>query len=257
MKFSLHYYHIIKKIKIFLKYEPDNEDSCMKEKEISLLKEITYKQITLCEEINMCIEKGDSVLGVLGITEHSKAHAMKVAMTAGVILKKLGYPEHVIELAKITGYMHDIGNCVNRNDHAHNGAILAFQILKSLDMNPEGIATIVAAIGNHDEKTGTAVDAVSAAVILADKTDVRRNRVRNQEKSTFDIHDRVNYAAVSSVLNIDLESKTIHLEIELDDKMCSVMDYFEIFLQRMLMCKRAAEFLNMKFKLTANGSKVC
>lgn len=221
------------------------------------MSEITFKQIKDCEEINMYIEKGDAVLGVLGFTEHSRAHAMKVASTAGKILKQLGYSEHDIELAKITGYMHDIGNCVNRNDHAHNGAILAFQILKALGMKPEDIATIVAAIGNHDEKTGTAVDAVSAAVILADKTDVRRNRVRNREKSSFDIHDRVNYAAVSSKLHINLENKTIHLEIELDDKMCSVMDYFEIFLQRMLMCKRAAEVFGMKFKLTANGSKVC
>lgn len=221
------------------------------------MKEITFKQIKTCDEINMYIEKGDSVLGVLGFTEHSKAHALKVASTAGNILKQLGYDEHSIELAKITGYMHDIGNCINRHDHAHSGAILAFQILKSMEMKPEDIATIVAAIGNHDEKTGTAVDAVSAAVILADKTDVRRNRVRNHEKSTFDIHDRVNYAAVTSKLNIDLDNKTIHLEIELDDKMCSVMDYFEIFLQRMLMCKRAAEFFNMKFKMTANGSKVC
>jgi metal-dependent HD superfamily phosphatase/phosphodiesterase len=221
------------------------------------MKNITFEQIKACEEINMYIEKGDSVLGVLGYTEHSKAHAMKVATTAATILKQLGYQEHIIELAKITGYMHDIGNCVNREDHAHSGAIIAFQILKSMDMNPEDIATIVAAIGNHDEKTGTAVDAVSAAVILADKTDVRRNRVRNQKKSTFDIHDRVNYAAVTSELDINLENNTIHLGIELDDKMCSVMDYFEIFLQRMLMCKRAAEFFHMKFKLTANGSKVC
>lgn len=221
------------------------------------MKEITFDQIKSCEEINLYIEKGDSVLGVLGFTEHSRAHAIKVATTAGVILKQLGFEEHIIELAKITGYMHDIGNCINRNDHAHNGAIIAFQILKSMDMRPEDIATIVAAIGNHDEKTGTAVDAVSAAVILADKTDVRRNRVRNQKKATFDIHDRVNYAAVTSKLDISPEKKTIHLEIELDDNMCSVMDYFEIFLQRMLMCKRAAEFLNMKFKLTANGSKVC
>ncbi|MBC8156940.1 HD domain-containing protein [Armatimonadetes bacterium] len=221
------------------------------------MKEITFEQIKSCEEINMYIEKGDSVLGVMGFTEHSRAHGMKVAITAGIILKQLGYSEHTIKIAKITGYMHDIGNCVNRNDHAHSGAILTFQILKSLEMNPEDIATIVAAIGNHDEKTGTAVDAVSAAVILADKTDVRRNRVRNQVKSSFDIHDRVNYAAVSSKLNINLENKTIHLEIKLDDKMCSVMDYFEIFLQRMLMCKRAAEILDLKFKLTANGSKVC
>jgi metal-dependent HD superfamily phosphatase/phosphodiesterase len=221
------------------------------------MNEITFKQIRECNEINMYIEKGDTVLAVLGITEHSKAHAMKVATIAGNILKELGYSEHVIELAKITVYMHDIGNCVNRNDHAHNGAILSYQILKGLNMNPEDIATIMAAIGNHDEKTGTAVDAVSAAVILADKTDVRRNRVRNQEKSAFDIHDRVNYAAVTSKLDINMENKTIQLDIKLDDKICSVMDYFEIFLQRMIMCKRAAEVLDLKFRLYANGSKLC
>ena len=221
------------------------------------MENITFKQIRANEEINFYIEKSDSVLGVLGFTEHSREHASKVAVMAGKILEELGYSEHEIELARITGYMHDIGNCINRHDHAHSGGAMAFQILRSLGMSPEDTAIVISAIGNHDEKTGTAVDAISAALILADKTDVRRNRVRNKIKATFDIHDRVNYAAVSSKLNINMEKRIIHLEIKLDDKICTVMDYFEIFLQRMTMCKRAAEFFNMKFKLTANGSKVC
>lgn len=218
---------------------------------------VTYKKIKEDAEINLYIEKGNEMLAVLGYTDHSKAHATKVAETAGRILKELKYSEKEIELAKIAGYMHDIGNCVNRNDHAHNGALLARQLLKEMGMEPQDIATVISAIGQHDEKTGTAVDVISAALILADKTDVRRNRVQNKVKATFDIHDRVNYAAVSSKLTVNTEKKVIHLEIELDEQICSIMDYFEIFLQRMTMCKRAAEVLGMRFKFTANGSKVC
>ena len=221
-----------------------------------ILKEVSFATIRKEEIINDFIEKGNEVLGVLGYTEHSKVHAAKVALTAGEILKKLGYSEHEIELAKIAGYMHDIGNSINRTDHAHNGAILAFQILRDIGMDTKDIAIIVAAIGNHDEKTGSAVDPVSAALIIADKTDVRRNRVRNQDKSKFDIHDRVNYAAVSSELSVNLDKKVIHLDIKLDDEICTIMDYFEIFLTRMLMCRRAAEMLGATFKLTANGSRV-
>lgn len=220
------------------------------------MKEIDFSTIRKEPIINDFIEKGNDVLGVLGYTEHSKIHAAKVAITAGDILDKLGYSKHEIELAKIAGYMHDIGNSINRTDHAHNGALLAYQILNGLGMDTKDIATVIAAIGNHDEKTGSAVDPVSAALIIADKTDVRRNRVRNQEKSRFDIHDRVNYAAVASELSVDLEKKVIHLDIKLDDEMCTIMDYFEIFLNRMLMCRRAAEMLGTTFKLTANGSKV-
>ena len=182
-------------------------------------------------EVNAYIEQGNRVLGALGFTEHSRGHAVKVAETAGNILEKLGYNQHTIELARIAGYMHDMGNCVNRVDHAHSSAIMAFQIL--------------------------AVDAVSAALILADKTDVRRNRVRNTIKESFDKHDRVNYAAVASSLHVNVEKQVILLEIELDEGICSILDYFEIFLQRMLMCKRAAEMLGMKFKMKANGNKIC
>ena len=196
---------------------------------------ITYKSIKKIPEVNAYIEQGNRVLGILGYTEHSRGHAVKVAETAGDILEKLGYNEHTVELAQIAGYMHDMGNCVNHED----------------------IAAIVSAIGQHDEKTGTAVDAVSAALILADKTDVRRNRVRNPIKETFDIHDRVNYAAVASSLQVNVEKKVILLEIELDEEICSILDYFEIFLQRMLMCERAAEILGLKFKMKANGNKIC
>lgn len=152
--------------------------------------------------------------------------------------------------------MHDIGNAINRHDHAHSGAILAYEILKKLELPLEDAAIIASAIGNHDESTGTAVDVVSAALILADKTDVRRNRVRNQVIASFDAHDRVNYAALSSKLSVNAEKMVIQMDLELDDTMCSVMDYFEIFLQRMIMCRRAAEVLGCKFKLTANGSKL-
>ena len=216
-----------------------------------------YKQIKTNEEINLLIEKGNAILYELGYTEHSKKHASKVAETAGKILKELGYGKYKIELGKIAGYMHDIGNSINRNDHAHSGAILAYQILKDTDMPLKDILVVTTAIGHHDEETGTAVDPVSAALILADKTDVRRNRVQNHNPATFDIHDRVNYAALSSKLIISKEKRMIQMELELDDSICTVMDYFEIFLKRMMMCRRAAERLGCKFKLTANGSKLC
>lgn len=218
---------------------------------------MTYEEIKKNEEINLLIARGNEVLGALGYTEHSKKHAAKVAATAGKILKELGYKKDQIELAKIAGYMHDIGNSINRHDHAQSGGILAYQILKELKMPLADAMIIASAIGNHDEGTGTAIDIVSAALILADKTDVRRNRVRNQVIATFDAHDRVNYAVLSVKLSVDKEKKVIQMDMELDDTMCTVMDYFEIFLQRMMMCRRAAEVLGCKFKLTANGSKLC
>ena len=217
---------------------------------------MTFEEIRRNEEIRTYMEKGNENLGVLGFTEHALAHAMRSAHTAADILTKLGRTEREIELAKIAGYMHDIGNCVNRTDHAHSGAIMAMSILRGLGMAPADIAVVIAAIGNHAEKTGTAVDAVSAALILADKCDVRRSRVRARTQADFDIHDRVNYAAENSVLSVDAGEKTITLDITLDDTICSVLDYFEIFTQRMLMCRRAAEKLGCSFHLTANGSKV-
>lgn len=217
---------------------------------------INYKTIKRNEEINLLIQKGNDMLGVLGYTEHSVKHAAKVAETAGQLLKSLGYGKHEIELARIAGYMHDIGNSVNRNDHAHSGSILAYEILKDLGMPLKDAITIMCAIGNHDEKTGTAVDVVSAALILADKTDVRRNRVRNRVIASFDAHDRVNYAALSAKLSVIPEKKIIQMDLELDDTMSSVMDYFEIFLERMMMCRKAAEVFGYKFKLVSNGSKL-
>ena len=217
---------------------------------------MTFEEIRKNEEIRAYVEKGNENLGVMGFTEHAMAHAMRAAHTAADILQKLGHDEREIELARIAGYMHDIGNCINRTDHAHTGAIMAMSILRSMDADPKEIAVVIAAIGNHDEKTGTAVDAVSAALILADKCDVRRSRVRARTQAEFDIHDRVNYAAENSTLSVDEGEKTITLDITLDDKICSVLDYFEIFTQRMLMCRRAAERLGCTFHLVANGTGV-
>ena len=220
-------------------------------------REISFEEIRKNEEINALIEKGNEVLFALGYTEHSKKHAAKVAERAGEIVKKTGHSAREAELARIAGYMHDIGNSVNRHDHAQSGALLAWQILRELNMPLPEIFTVMTAIGNHDEETGTAVDVVSAALILADKTDVRRNRVQNPVPANFDIHDRVNYAALSSSLEIKEEKKVIQMKLELDDSICTLMDYFEIFLERMLLCRRACEVLGYQFKLVANGSKLC
>jgi len=217
---------------------------------------LTFADIKNNKEIRAYIEKGNANLGVMGYTEHYLAHAMKASQTASYILGELAYGEREMELARIAGYMHDLGNCINRNDHAHTGGLMAMQILRDLGMDPRDIAVVIAAIGNHDEKTGTAVDPVSAALILADKCDVRRSRVRSRDQSQFDIHDRVNYAAVSSSLTVDKDAKVIALDVHLDDTICSVMDYFEIFLERMLMCRRAAEMLGCTFRMMANGIRV-
>ena len=217
---------------------------------------LTYEDVKDNAAIRTYIQRADESLTALGFTEHSFAHVTAVAEKAGYILETLGYPARTVELVKIAGFLHDIGNLVNRVDHSQSGAVMAFRLLDNLQCDPEEIATIVTAIGNHDEKSGAAVDPVSAAIILADKTDVRRNRVRNKIKATFDKHDRVNYAAAASSLEINIEKKQITLNIELDEQICSIMDYFEIFLQRMLMCRRAAEILGLKFKVMANGHKV-
>ena len=212
-----------------------------------------YKEIANNKEINAYLQKGNANLGQLGFTDHSQAHCVQVARQAGKILKRLGYSEHEIELAKIAGYMHDIGNAINRTHHAEYGALLANDLLKETDMSLEDRITVIAAIGNHDESTGSPEDVVSAALIIADKTDVRRSRVRQKERSAYDIHDRVNYAALSTKLTIQKEKKVIQMELELDDEICTVMDYFEIFLKRMLLCRKAAEKLGLKFRLTING----
>lgn len=217
---------------------------------------ITYQEIRENEEVQAYLKKGNENLGVLGYTDHSAVHCTLVAEEAGRILRELGYSEHEIELAKIAGMMHDIGNCVNRSRHAEYGAILANEILRNKDLSVEDRATIVSAIGHHDESTGGAVDVVSAALIIADKTDVRRNRIRTKVKSNYDIHDRVNYAVTESKVHISKEEKSITLSLTVDEEICTMYEYFEIFLGRMMMCRGAAEMLGMTFKLRVNGSKV-
>jgi len=217
---------------------------------------LTYQEIKKNEEVRAYLKKGNDNLGVLGYTDHSEAHCAVVAERAGLILKKLEYPEETIELAKIAGFMHDIGNAVNRSRHAEYGAILANELLKGKDLSLEDRIMIMSAIGNHDESTGGATDPVSAALIIADKTDVRRNRVRDKDRATFDIHDRVNYAVTEAKLKINKEKKLISLNLQIDESICTMYEYFDIFLGRMMMCRGAAEILDMKFRLTANGSKV-
>ena len=214
---------------------------------------LTFKDIKNNPQVKTYIKKADEALGVLGYTEHSFAHVTRVAETAGYILQALGYDTRTVELAKIAGYLHDIGNLVNRVDHSQSGAVMAFRILDRMEFPPEEIASIVTAIGNHDEGTGVPVNAVAAAMILADKADVRRSRVRNQDRSTFDIHDRVNYSVTNSELKINDEHTQILLKLTVDTAISSVMDYFEIFIDRMVLCRKAAEKLGLQFKLTING----
>lgn len=217
---------------------------------------ITFEEIKHNETINTYIRKADESLIALGFTEHSFAHVTRVAETAAYILQTLGYDEHEVELVKIAGYMHDIGNLINRVDHSETGAVMAFRILDRLNMSAEDIATVITAIGNHDEGTGIPVNAVSAALILADKSDVRRSRVRNTDPTTFDIHDRVNYSVTHTMLKINSEKTLIKLKMQIDPKMSSVMDYFEIFLGRMVLCRKAAEKLGLQFKLIINEQQL-
>ena len=215
-----------------------------------------YKDILQNKEVKSLLKKGNDNLGMLVYTDHSEKHCAIVAKRAGMILKKFGYSEHEIELAEIAGALHDIGNAINRKNHGEYGAILAYSLLEKLDIPLTDRGIIVSAIGNHDESTGGAVDAVSAALILADKTDVRRNRVRNEEKSGFDKHDRVNYAVTNATVKVNVQKRSITLNLQIDEDICTMYEYFEIFLGRMMMCRKAAELLGAKFKLTANGSKV-
>ena len=215
-----------------------------------------YQKIRNDPEVLALLERGNHDLGVLGFTDHSAAHTALVADRAANILQRLGYDEHTQELARIAGFMHDIGNAVNRNRHGEYGAILAYDILKKYDLPLEDRMVIISAIGNHDESTGGAKDAVSAAVILADKSDVRRNRVRTTDREKFDIHDRVNYAVTGSALKVDPEEKKISLNLQVDESICTMYEYFDIFLGRMMMCRGAAEMLDAKFRLSVNGGKV-
>lgn len=213
---------------------------------------ITLEQLKQNAEIRTYISVADRSLAALGFTEHSFAHVTKVAETAGYILQTLGRSEHEVELVRVAGYLHDIGNIVNRSEHSQSGAVMAFQILRDLGMDPEDLANVVTAIGNHDEGTGVPVDDLSAALILADKSDVRRSRVRNRDKATFDIHDRVNYSVKQAVLKINEDKTNIKLKMHIDTKYGSIMDYFQIFLTRMNLCREAAKKLGLEFKLIIN-----
>ena len=213
---------------------------------------MTYEEISKNETIKTYIISADESLKALGYTEHSFAHVSIVADTASYILETLGYGVHDIELVRISAYLHDIGNLVNRVDHSQSGALMAFRILTELGMDAADVATIVTAIGNHDEGTGVAVNPIAAALIIADKTDVRRTRVRNRDQTTFDIHDRVNYSVKKSLVKINEEHTLIKLKLTVDTRFGSVMDYFEIFLGRMTLCRKAANTLGLDFKLIIN-----
>ena len=219
-------------------------------------KQVTFEQIKQDPDIRTYIKKADESLIALGFTEHSFAHVTRCAEFAARILAQLGYGEHDQELARIAGFMHDIGNVVNRHDHALSGATMAFRILDKMGMEPPDVAAVITAIGHHDDPTAFPVNPVAAALILADKTDVRRSRVRNKEHQSFDIHDRVNYSVKKSVLKINEEHTLIKLKLSVDTKYGSVMDYFEIFMGRMLLCRKAAEKLGLQFKLMINEQQL-
>lgn len=215
-----------------------------------------FDEIRKNEEVLGFIRKGNANLAVLGFTDHSEAHTGLVANRAAFILQELGYSEHEQELVKIAGFMHDIGNAINRKNHAEYGGLLADSILKNMDISLEDRITIISAIAHHDESTGGATDVVSAALIIADKTDVRQNRVTEKDKAAFDIHDRVNYAVLDNKLDVNVDDKKITLELIIDESICTMYEYFDIFLGRMLMSRSAAEMLGVKFSLKVNGSKV-
>lgn len=217
---------------------------------------MTYEMIRQDEAVKVYIAQADASLEALGFTEHSFAHVTRVAKTAGDILEKLGYPSRTVELAKIAAYLHDIGNVVNRVDHSQSGAVMAFRILDRMNFPPEEIATIVTAIGNHDEGTGVPVNAVAAALIIGDKSDVRRSRVRNKAHIADDIHDRVNYSVTDCELEVNAEQASLLLKLTVDTGVSSVMEYFEIFMKRMLMCRKAAEKLGLNFRLSINNQEL-
>jgi len=217
---------------------------------------VTYERIKSDPEINTYIRQADESMRAMGFTEHSFAHVAKCAQVASGLLTDLGYPEREVELARIAGYLHDIGNVVNRDDHAHSGALMAFRLLDKMGMPPEEVAVVITAIGNHDEHTAYPVNAVAAALILADKSDVRRSRVRNRDNIRFDIHDRVNYAVEQAELTLDKQAGTLTLSMDIDTDICPVMEYFEIFTTRMLLCRKAAQFFELTFKLRINGAMI-
>jgi len=217
---------------------------------------ITLQDVKANPILDSFIRKGNQYLGAMGFTEHSYRHVNLVSSIARNILERLGYPERDTELAAIAGYLHDVGNVVSRNDHGISGALICFQVLTSMGMPPDEVATVISAIANHEEQYGQPVNDVAAALILADKSDVHRSRVRNPDFSTFDIHDRVNYAVEHSFVWVNEERRTITLELTIDIEICPVMEYFEIFLTRMALCRRAANFLKSSFELVINGAKL-
>ena len=217
---------------------------------------VTYDQIKNDKDIKTYIMMADQTLSALGFTEHSLPHVTRAADVAGRILTKLGYDKRTVELAKIAGYMHDIGNTVNRVDHAQSGAIMAFRILTNMDMPAAEISRIVSAIGNHDEGTAFPVNELAAALILADKSDVRRSRVRNKDKNTFDIHDRLNYAVEKSKLTLSTKTKKFILHLTIDESISHISEYFEIFLNRMLLCRKAADYFGYTFEVNINHLRV-
>ena len=217
---------------------------------------ITFEEIKKNEAINTYIKKADESLEALGYTEHNFAHVTKVATDAAYILETLGYSEHDVELAKISGYMHDIGNLVNRVEHSQSGAVMAFKILTDLGFEAEDVATVTTAIGNHDEGDGVPVNAIAAALIIADKSDVRCTRVRNTDLPSFDIHDRVNYSVKKSSIKINGDKTLLKLKLEVDTRISSVVNYFEIFLDRMILCRKACEKLGLEFKLIINEQQL-
>ena len=217
---------------------------------------MTYNEIKNDATVRTYVKAADDSLAVLGYTEHSFAHVTAVAEKTGYILETLGYDERTVELGKIAGYLHDIGNLINRIDHSQSGAMMAFRILDHLGFPAEETAMIVSAIGNHDEGTGVPVSPLAAALIIADKSDVRRNRVRNTEPANFDIHDRVNYSVTKAELKINTAHTIIKLKLQVDTHYGSVMEYFEIFMARMILCRKAAEKLGLQFKLMINENQL-
>lgn len=217
---------------------------------------VTYKYIKQNPDIMEYIKRADKALEAQGYTEHSFAHVEKVASTSSMILETLGYDDRTVELVRIASIMHDIGNVINRIDHAQSGAVMAFRLLDNLSMPASEICSIISAIGNHDEGTGLPLDPISAALVIGDKTDVRRSRVRNTDLLTFDIHDRVNYAVEKSTVRFNNDKSSIILELIIDTAISSVLEYFEIFLNRMILCRRATKFLGVNFEMIINGSKI-
>ena len=217
---------------------------------------VTFEMVRSSPEIRTYITQADASLTALGFTEHSFAHVTKCAEVAARILTQLGYTPKEVELARIAAYMHDIGNVVNRHDHALSGATMAFRILDKMGMEPPDVAAVITAIGHHDDSTAYPVNAIAAALILADKTDVRRSRVRNKEHQSFDIHDRVNYSVTKAELKINENKTLIKLKLHIDTRYGSVMDYFEIFLNRMVLCRKAADTLGLQFKLIINEQQL-